>query len=207
MLKSILMKYSFILLMTLTTFTMNAQLTASQQAIDFEATTIDGKQFKLSSLKGSKILLSFYRNGACAMCNFRVHELFLQREELQKAGIKVICVFESSREDMLPYVGKQNVPFIVLSDPEAKLYDMYGIKSSPELINQVTASGVAHTRVEEAAAAGFPLIKQANTNFFRIPADVLIDSDFTIHKIHHSDQIINHLSFEEILQFGSMAIK
>lgn len=168
---------------------------------DFTATTIDGKTFHLSDLKGKKIFLAFYRNGACALCNLRVHELSLRQKDFDKAGIVMVAVFESSVEDMKPYVGKQKLDFTLLSDPEGKLYEMYGVKNSPELINQVMTSGSANERAAEAAKAGFKLTPQEGANFSRIPADVLIDKDFNIVKIHHCDQLTNHLPIDELLKF------
>jgi peroxiredoxin Q/BCP len=182
---------------------MNVQTKAQtgQKTIDFTATTIEGKTFRLSELKGKKIFLSFFRNGACALCNLRVHEISLRQKDFDRAGIEVIAVFESSIEDMKPYVGKQEIGFTLLADPDGKLYEQYGIKVSPELINNVMASGSASKRVEEAAHAGFKLTKQEGSNFFRIPAEVLIDESLNIKKIHHCDQLINHLPIDEVLEF------
>jgi len=182
----------------MTTLQSQAQKT---KAPDFTATTIDGKTFRLSDLKGKRIFLAFYRNGACALCNFRVHELSLRQKDFDRAGIVMVAVFESSIEDMKPYVGTQKLSFTLLSDPEGKLYDMFGVTNSPALINQVMTSGSVSNRVAEADAAGFKLTPQEGSNFFRIPADVLIDKDLNIVKVHHCDQLINHLPINEVLKF------
>jgi hypothetical protein len=78
---------------------------------------------------------------------------------------------------------------------------MYGVKNSPELINQAMTSGSTALRVEEAATAGFKLTPQEGANFMRIPAEVLIDKDFNIVKVHHCDQLTNHLPIDEVLKF------
>jgi peroxiredoxin Q/BCP len=182
----------------MTTLQSQAQQT---HATDFSATTIKGEVFHLSDLKGKRIFLSFYRNGACALCNLRVHELSQRQKDFDKAGIAIVAVFESSVEDMKPYVGKQELGFTLLSDPEGKLYNIYGVNNSPELVNQVMTSGSAAAKIEEANKAGFKLTPQEGSNFFRIPAEVLIDQDFNIVKIHHSDELTNHLSIDEVLRF------
>jgi thioredoxin-dependent peroxiredoxin len=89
----------------------------------------------------------------------------------------------------------------LLSDPDGKLYKMYGVESSPEIVNQVMTSGSASNRVVEADKAGFKLTPQEGSNFFRIPADILIDENFNIFKVHHCDKLINHLPIDEILKF------
>jgi thioredoxin-dependent peroxiredoxin len=179
------------------------QVTAQEhrKAIDFSSTTIEGKPFKLSDLKGKKIFLSFFRNGACALCNLRVHEILQKQKAFDEAGIQVIAIFESSLEDMRPYVGQQKPEFTLLSDPEGKIYAQYGITISPEIVNAVVASGSAAERVAEAEKNGFKLTKQEKTNFFRIPTEILIDADFRIVKTHVCDQLINHLPLDEVLKF------
>lgn len=172
-----------------------------KRAVDFEATTIDGKPFHLSDFQGQKIFLSFFRNGACALCNLRVHEISTRQREFDAAGIKVIAVFESTVDDMKPYVGKQQLSFTLLSDPTGKIYQQYGVRNSPEIIQEVMRSGSAHEKVSEAAAAGFTLIPQEGSNFFRIPAEVLIDKNFEIVKVHHCTALIDHLTLDEILKF------
>lgn len=169
-------------------------------AKDFSAFTLSGETFKLSDYKGSNILLSFFRNGACALCNLRVHELIERFQDFENQNIKIVCVFESSREDMLPFVGEQNPPFVLLADPQGKLYDLYNVETSMEKINNVMKNNLADERIKEAAANGFQLTKQEGANFFRLPADFLINENFIIKKSHYSNQIIDHLEFDEIFE-------
>ena len=176
------------------------KLTTNQSAPDFIAETLDGKTITLSEFKGQKILLSLLRNGSCALCNLRVHELIKSQKELD--GLKILAVFESPKEDMVPYVGKQNPPFPLIADPDAKIYELYKAESSAEKIQRMVEKGIAHARMEEAKKAGFDLIPQANSNFFRFPADFLIREDLTIEKAHYKDEDnFNHISIEEIKEF------
>jgi len=175
------------------------KITKPVPAFDFEAQTIDGKIFNLSDYKGSRILLSFFRNGACAICNLRIHELMALHDELNARGIKVVAVFESSIADMLPYVGQQHPPFVLLSDPQGKLYEQYGLESSEEKVNAVIKSNVAHDRIALAAQNGFQLTQQERSNFFRLPADFLIDENFVIRSWHYSDQVIDHMEVEVLM--------
>ena len=44
----------------------------------------DGNTFKLSSIKGKKVLLTFYRHASCAVCNLRINEFVKKYEEFGK---------------------------------------------------------------------------------------------------------------------------
>jgi peroxiredoxin Q/BCP len=169
------------------------------KARDFTAKTIDGRDFQLSEYRGKKILLSFFRNGACALCNLRVHELIQHAEQFEVENIKLVAVFESTADDMLPYVGKQKPPFVLLSDPKGLIYDLYQVESSAEKVTAVMKENIANSRIEEAAAKGFQLTPQEGANFFRMPADFLINENFEIEISHFSNQIIDHLDINQIL--------
>jgi thioredoxin-dependent peroxiredoxin len=175
------------------------QLQPRTQAIDFEATQLNGKKFKLSDHRGSKMLLSFFRNGACAMCNLRIHELIQRYPHFEKAGIKIIAVFESPIEDMEPYVAQQHAPFVLLADPTGLLYSLYHVEISADKISHVIQSNLAEERIKEAATKGFPLMKQPGSNFNRLPADFLIGQNFQLQQVHYSNFVIDHLPLESIL--------
>jgi thioredoxin-dependent peroxiredoxin len=167
---------------------------------DFEGQRIDGTRFRLSEYKGSKILLSFFRNGACALCNLRIRELIVQYHEFQLRRIKIVTVFESSIEDMEPFVGRQHPPFDLIADPDGKIYAMYGVESSEEKVKYVIENHLADQQIKDAANAGFPLTKQVGSNFNRLPADFVIGPDFTITRAHYSNIVIDHLPIEQILR-------
>jgi peroxiredoxin len=175
------------------------KIIAPSPAIDFEATRVDGGTFRLSSYRGKRILLSFFRNGACALCNLRVHEMIQNWPAFVSAGIEVVAVFESSAEDMLPYVARQMPPFPLLADATGVLYDKYGVENSPEKVNEVISSGSAKERIVAAAEAGFKLTHQQGSNFFRLPADFLIDENFIIQRSHYSNQVVDHIDLESVL--------
>jgi thioredoxin-dependent peroxiredoxin len=174
----------------------------NRKAIDFTARTIHGEEFTLSAYTGEKILLSFLRNGACALCNLRIHQLIENFQTISRHGIRIVAVFESSPEDMLPYVGKQQPPFVLLSDPAGKLYGMYGLETSQEKVNAAIHNNVVVERIKEAAAIGYSLTPQAGSNFFRLPGDFLIDEDFKICVSHYSNIVVDHIPLEEVIAFA-----
>jgi hypothetical protein len=102
---------------------------------------------------------------------------------------------------MKPYVGQQQVPFPLLSDPMGKFYALFNVETSQEKVNAVITSGKAHQLLEQAATAGFPTIKQEGSNFFRMPAEFLINECFEVAIAHYSTEF-DHLPLDEVLKYG-----
>jgi thioredoxin-dependent peroxiredoxin len=60
---------------------------------------IDGATFHLESLKGKRLMLSFYRFASCPFCNLRIHELVKRHDELGKA-FSLVAVFDAEIDDL-----------------------------------------------------------------------------------------------------------
>jgi thioredoxin-dependent peroxiredoxin len=173
----------------------------TQLAPDFSANDIFGQTIQLSAYRGSPVLLSFFRNSACALCNLRVHQLIQRYSAYHAAGLEVLAVFESPVESIRQYVGKQDAPFPIIANPLGELYTLYGVEVSEEKVNATITSIEGKERIQEAAEAGYQLVREAGSNFYRIPADFLIDADGRIHTALYTDWIGQHLSFEAIEAF------
>ena len=166
----------------------------------FTAQDLFGNTIDLSTLLGKPVLLSFFRNAACALCNLRVHHMIRQYPGYTQLGLIMIAVFESPREPMLAYVGRQDAPFPLLADPEARLYNLYGVETSAAKLAQTMAMPETAATVQAAAALGFPLIRETDSNFERMPADFLIGPDGLLLQAHYANQITDHLPFAVIEQ-------
>jgi peroxiredoxin len=174
------------------------RLSAGLNAPVFQAEDIFGKQIDLAAYIGRSVLLSFYRNAACAMCNLQVHKLIQKYPAYHAAGLDMIAVIEAPRENLLQYVAKQDAPFPIIGDPGAVLYDRYGVEVSEEKANASMTAPGTEGRVKEASAAGFELTREEGSNFFRIPADFLIDPRGVIVQAYYSDIVGEHLPFAAI---------
>jgi len=173
----------------------------------FRAEDTFGNTIDLQSYRGRSVLLSFYRNAACALCNLRVHELIQKFPAYQLAGLDVVAVFEAPRENLLQYVGKQDAPFPIIGDPQGRLYDLYGVEVSEAKVAASMAAPEGQARVQAAAAAGFELIREEGSNFYRIPADFLIDGDGILRRAYYAELVGQHLPFTEIDVFLNRAAK
>jgi peroxiredoxin len=171
-------------------------------APSFETLDIFGNPISLESYRGKKLLLGFYRNSACAMCNLRIRHLIQRYPDWKANGLEVLAVFESPLENMLRYVGKQDAPFPIIADPAGKLYSLYDVEVSEEKVQRTMSREDMQQMIDEAANAGFPLTKEEGSNFYRIPAEFLIGPDLQIVQAHYGEYIYDHLPFEQIEQFA-----
>jgi peroxiredoxin Q/BCP len=168
----------------------------------FTTTDIHGNPVALESYRGRKVLLSFFRFSACAVCNLRVHQFIGRSLQWQHQGMDVISVFESPIANMKTYVGAQNAPFPLVADPTATLYDLYGIENSEEKVQATLDDVRTKEFIAEAAAAGFELTPEKDSNFQRIPAEYLIDENGILQVVHYSQLITDHLEFAVIDRFA-----
>ncbi len=174
------------------------QIQSGTPAPKFQTEDAFGQSIKLEDFAGKWLLLSFLRNGACSMCNLRVHHLIERYPELHARGLEILTVFESPRSSIAQYVGKQDAPFAIIPDPKAKLYALYGVESSEEKINAVMTRPETGAVVQEAAAHGFALTPEEGSNFYRLPADFLIAPDGTVRIAHYTNHVYDHLEFDVI---------
>ncbi len=174
------------------------KLTVDTVAPDFQTEDVFGQPVSLRAYAGKLLLLSFFRNGACAMCNLRVHHLIQRYGDYHKQGLEVVAVFESPRESVLTNVSKQNAPFPIIADPTATLYDRYGVETSQEKVMAPVDEDWRNGMIREAEAIGYKLTREDGANFFRLPADFLIGPDQRIQTAFYSNAIGEHLTFEEI---------
>ena len=162
-------------------------------ATTFQSIDLFDQPINLQDYRGRWLLLSFYRNAACAICNLQVHKLIGKYEAYHQQGLDMLAIFESPRANLLQYVGKQDAPFPIIGDPEAHLYNLYGIETSEDKVKATMADPNTQQRVQEAKTAGFELTEEAGSNFYRMPADFLIDPDGIIREAFYSELVGQHL--------------
>ncbi len=88
---------------------------------------INGNEFKLSDLRGKKVVLYFYpkdNTPGCTneACNLRDHyNTFLEK------GFEVIGVSPDTEESHAKFSSKYELPFRLIADPDKKIINNYGV--------------------------------------------------------------------------------
>lgn len=178
-------------------------LSPGTPAPDFAYPRSDGTIVRLSDLRGRKVLLAFFRNAACAMCNLRVRHLIRRYEQWHALGLEAIAVFESPASSLEEHVARQQAPFPLIADPEARLYSLYGVEVSEAKVEATIADPRTKSFIAEAEAEGFALRHEEGSNFHRIPAEFLIGEDGIVRFAHYGELVTDHLPLDAIDRFAA----
>lgn len=173
------------------------RLKEGQKAVDFEVKDIFGNEVSLSNYKGKKLLLSFYRYASCPLCNLRINELIQYEPIFRENGIEMLAIFQSSKESINEYVGKQDAPFPIIADPQRELYKLYGVETS---VWGTFRAFLKPGRFKEAMNKGFKPGKTEGAKTL-IPADFIIDANLNISKLYYGKDIGDHMPVEWIMNF------
>jgi peroxiredoxin Q/BCP len=102
-----------------------AQLKVGDPAPLFTGKDQTGKEISLSGLKGKKVILYFYPKDNTPGCTAEACNLRDNYSELRSKGFEVIGVSADSETSHQKFIGKYNLPFTLISDPERKILEAY----------------------------------------------------------------------------------
>ncbi len=176
------------------------KITPNQPAPDFSTTDAYGQPLSLHDLKGKKVLLSFQRFVGCPVCNVRMHELLGAYDSLKRQNLELVVVYESSPENLLKYVEDTKLPFRLIADPEANLYEQYGVGRSAGKLLSGLFNGADKKRREGEKLYQEKLPRDGSLT--RIEADFLIDPAGRVVTAHYGRYLGDDLPLDEIRSFA-----
>lgn len=181
------------------------KLTNNQSAIDFSIDDIYGRRINLSDFKGRKIHLGFFRNVNCPFCNLRVHHLSKMSETFESMGLKSIYFFESDPKLLLRSIFHRDISNVqLIGDPGKAIYAQYGVEASALKAVTTLFTTRAYKDFKAGSALNLPTEKDKGATQTLMPADFLINEDFTIHKAHYGLNLNDHIAIDEIKKFAGI---
>lgn len=181
---------------------MRKTLDLNVSAPAFDLIDVFDRRIILSSYKGKKVFIGFFRHAGCPFCNLRVHALQKMQQQWKSQGLEMIFFFESKKQVLLASSFHQEIsPIPLLADPEKIWYETYGIEQSTR------KSAVSHLTsfIQTAIKAGttkLPMhLMKSEESFSTIPAEFLLDEKGIIRKIHYSEGLTDRMSMEHIDDF------
>lgn len=186
------------------------RLNTGKNAPDFTTKDITGISVSVQeSFKGKKTFLAFLRNTKCPLCSWHLYRLSLIMDKLRAQNLQAIVVYESRKEMFLKsaffknsLLKQENLQ--IISDPDRKLYDLYGAEISPEksTLEALQTAGRMQD-IADAEKDGFTGDAiEPGTHPDAIPADFLIDEDLTIQHVHYGNDAGDHISLDLVESFS-----
>ncbi|GCE24349.1 peroxiredoxin [Dictyobacter kobayashii] len=113
----------------MSTHTPEGKVKVGDIAPDFSLPTQDGKVVSLKDFRGQKaVVLYFYPKDDTPGCTTQACTFRDSYEDFKEAGAEVIGISSDSAEDHQKFASKYHLPFILVSDSERKVRDLYGVQ-------------------------------------------------------------------------------
>ncbi len=105
----------------------NGELAAGQLAPDFGSHDQNGTAVQLAGLRGKHVLLYFYPKDEKPGCTQEASSLRDAWSDLGQLGVVVLGVSTDDDASHRAFAQHHQLPFSLLSDPEGKLAEKYGV--------------------------------------------------------------------------------
>ena len=100
------------------------------KAPQFSFEDIQGTLLSNETLKGKKVYITFHRFVACPICNLRFRQVEATLGTMDKENVVAISIYESTPENMLQYIGDEQLTSLMVSDISERLYQLFSVKIS-----------------------------------------------------------------------------
>ncbi len=97
------------------------------KAPDFTLTDQDGKTHRLSDYLGRPVVLYFYPKDDTPGCTKEACSFRDSFSEFKRAGVEVLGISVDDEKSHAKFREKYNLPFTLLSDPDKKVVEKYGV--------------------------------------------------------------------------------
>ena len=119
-------------------------LTVGTKAPDFILNDQNGAEVRLSDYLGKKVVLYFYSKDNTPGCTRQACAFAESYEAFKAQDIAVIGVSKDSVASHVKFAQKFELPFTLLSDPELKAIEPYGVWQEKKMCGK-TCMGVVRT--------------------------------------------------------------
>lgn len=98
-----------------------------EEAPDFTIQADNEKLVSLKDFRGKKVVLYFYPKDGTPGCTREAIEFKDIASEFEKQGAIIVGVSKDSVKSHQKFKQKHDLPFTLLSDPEGKVLDLFGV--------------------------------------------------------------------------------
>ncbi len=98
-----------------------------KEAPDFTLESDEEKQVSLKDYRGKKVVLYFYPKDGTSGCTTEALEFKDAAEQFGKEGAVILGISKDNVKSHQKFKEKHQLPFTLLSDPEVKVLNEYGV--------------------------------------------------------------------------------
>lgn len=103
--------------------------TTGQPAPDFTLKDSDGDDWRLSDQRGKVVVLLFYPGDETPVCTRQLCSVRDRWEDYSGTGAEVVGISTDSVESHRRFAENRQLPLRLLSDPEGRVIESYGVRS------------------------------------------------------------------------------
>jgi peroxiredoxin len=175
---------------------------------DFTLSCDQGKIYRLSDFRGTKVLLCFYDYAHCPQCAYSVGNLMGHQKKLAWASkLKVITVFLTNKEVLHDGLTNKNAPiprlcddsiypFLALADPDGKAASAFRL-GTKSIFPRSRREIVFQYQRRRANSKVFPPLPVSNF----LPAEFLIDENGVLVDTLRAKKATEVMAMERIQEF------
>lgn len=119
-----------------------AEVVAGSKAPLFTLEDAEGKSVSLESFKGKWVALYFYPRDNTPGCTRQACAFAGAFSEMEKRNVKVVGVSKDSVKSHAGFSAKHGLNFTLLSDPEHRVMEEYGVWTEKKLYGKVSMGTV-----------------------------------------------------------------
>lgn len=122
-------------------------LQPGQKAPDFSLMDQNGNEVRLSDFLGKKVVLYFYPKDNTPGCTKQACAFAAAYDAFREKDIVVIGISKDSVSSHVKFAEKYHLPFILLSDPERKAIEPFGVWQEKKMCGKVSMGVVRTTYI------------------------------------------------------------
>jgi thioredoxin-dependent peroxiredoxin len=112
-----------------------------KSAPDFTATAQDGTAVHLAAWKGKRVVLYFYPKDETPGCTKEACSFRDAWQDLAKTGAVLVGISADTTDSHKDFAEHHKLPFLLVSDPDGKIADSYGVPFSGHHSRQTVVVG------------------------------------------------------------------
>jgi len=106
-----------------------ASVDVGRPAPGFRGLDANGQPFQLAQLRGSRVLLKFYRGTWCPYCVSDLTAWNAMREQVRALGLNIVAVSHDSPDELARLQDKHHLSMTLVADPTLAIIRLYNLQN------------------------------------------------------------------------------